>query len=101
MEEKKIEGEQPEGKRKLSYEELNQYAHQLSSQMYQMQEKMREMDMTRAFMRLDYLFRVVDSSDKFPDEFVMDCIDEIRVAMARRPAVEEKSNGDGETKTAE
>lgn len=71
MEEKKTE------KKKLSYEELENVAHQLSEQSQTLYRKLQESNMTNMFKRLDYLFAVVENKEAFPEEFTKKCIDEI------------------------
>ena len=71
MEEKKTE------KKKLSYEELENVAHQLSEQSQTLYRKLQESNMTNMFKRLDYLFAVVENIGVFPEDFAAKCIDEI------------------------
>lgn len=65
--------------KKLSYEELNNVANQLSQQNKALYEKYREVQMGNAFKRLDYLFKVLEYTDKnvFPEDFIQKCVDEI------------------------
>lgn len=70
--------EQPE---KMSYEQLENIAHQLSEQNRQMYAKMQEMDMVNMFKRLDYLFKVVENGTMFDPDFLNKCIDEIENVM--------------------
>ena len=58
-------GEKPPKKEKMSYEELENIAHQLSEQSRVLVQKLQEANMTNAFKRLDYLFKVIDLSSRF------------------------------------
>ena len=74
MEEKKIEKKEE----KMSYEQLQNVAHQLSEQVRQLYAKLQEANMINIFKRLDYLFKVVKHSSKFDIEFLEKCISEIQ-----------------------
>ena len=74
MEEKKIEKKEE----KMSYEQLQNVAHQLSEQVRQLYAKLQEANMVNIFKRLDYLFKVVEHSSKFDIEFLEKCISEIQ-----------------------
>lgn len=56
--------------KKLSYEELENVANNLYA-------RLQQADMSNMFKRLDYLFKVVENVDNFPQEFVKSCIEEI------------------------
>lgn len=73
-ENKNQETEQP---KELSYEELKNVAAQLQHQNEQMRNAIMKLDYTNTFKRLDYLFKVVEFSIQFPDDFVTNCINEI------------------------
>ena len=64
MEEEKNIQEQP---KKVSYEQLEGIAHQLSEQNAQLFRKLQEVNMQNVFARLNYLFRVVELKDRFPN----------------------------------
>ena len=65
-------------KKKFSYEELNDIASQLSQQNQQLYAQLQRVNMTNAFKRLDYLFKVVEFSAMFDSDFVIKCTDEIK-----------------------
>ena len=65
-------------KEKMSYEELENIAHQLSEQSRVLVQKLQEANMTNAFKRLDYLFKVIDLAHMFEEEFVTECINEVK-----------------------
>lgn len=56
--------------KKLSYEELENVANNLYV-------RLQQADMANMFKRLDYLFKVVENNDNFPQEFTKHCVDEI------------------------
>lgn len=64
--------------KKMSYEELENVARQLSEQTRQLYTKLQEMNMVNAFKRLDYLFKVTEFSHMFNSEFVTTCTQEIQ-----------------------
>lgn len=66
---------------KMSYEELEQLAAQLSQQSQQLYARLQQADMTNMFKRLDYLFKVVENHNQFPAEFVTTCVAEIMNIM--------------------
>lgn len=70
--------EQP---KKLSYEELERVAKQLSDQSEMLYLKLQESNMTNAYKRLDYLFKVIENKASFEDTFVEKCAKEIVVIM--------------------
>ena len=75
---------------KISYEQLENVAHQLSEQNRQLFAKLQELNMTNMFKRLDYLFKVVENGHMFKQDFLEKCIAEIESLMVV-PEQEEKS----------
>ena len=75
---------------KMSYEQLENVAHQLSEQNRQLFAKLQELNMANVFKRLDYLFKVVESGHMFKQDFLEKCIAEIESLMTV-PEQEEKS----------
>lgn len=67
--------------KKLSYEELENIAHQLSEQSRQLYTQLQQADKTNLFTRLEYLFKVVENAPSFPEEFSRACVDEIQDLM--------------------
>ena len=63
---------------KMTYEQLEQVAHQLSEQAKQLYRKLQEANMINMFKRLDYLFKVVENKDSFGEDFVHSCAAEIQ-----------------------
>lgn len=70
--------ERPE---KMSYEQLENVAHQLSEQAKQLYMKLQAANMSNMFKRLDYLFKVVENGHMFKQDFLEKCIAEIEEIM--------------------
>lgn len=66
---------------KMSYEQLENVAHQLSEQNKQMYSQLQQMDMVNLFKRLDYLFKVLEYQNSFNKEFTDTCVKEIMTMM--------------------
>lgn len=66
---------------KLSYEQLENIAHQLSEQSRQLYMKLQEANKENMFSRLEFLFRVVENRGAFNSEFLNKCIKEIEYLM--------------------
>lgn len=80
------EAERPE---KMSYEQLENVAHQLSEQSRQLYMKLQATNMNNMFKRLDYLFKVVENGHMFKQDFLEKCIAEIEELMTVPEEVEE------------
>ena len=78
--------ERPE---KLSYEQLENVAHQLSEQAKQLYMKLQSANMSNMFKRLDYLFKVVENGHMFKQDFLEKCIAEIEEIMTVPEETEE------------
>ena len=74
---------------KMSYEQLEGIAHQLSEQNRQLFAKLQELNMTNMFKRLDYLFKVIENGHMFKQYFLEKCIAEVESLMTV-PEQEEK-----------
>lgn len=85
--------EQPEAERpeKMSYEQLENVAHQLSEQSKQLYIQLQNANMSNMFKRLDYLFKVIENSHMFKLDFVNKCIDEIEDFMTVPEETEDNS----------
>lgn len=85
MEEKKVidmpQRGNEEKPKKLSYEELEQVAHQLSEQTRQLYGQLQRENLNNMFRRLDYLFKVVENCHMFTQDFTEKCINEIVEVM--------------------
>ena len=75
---------------KMSYEQLENVAHQLSEQNRQLFAKLQELNMVNMFKRLDYLFKVVENGHMFKQDFLEKCIAEIE-SLITIPKQEEES----------
>lgn len=84
---------QPEAERpeKMSYEQLENIAHQLSEQAKQLYMQLQNANMSNMFKRLDYLFKVVENSHMFKLDFVNKCINEIEDFMTIPEETEDNS----------
>ena len=84
--------ERPE---KMSYEQLENVAHQLSEQAKQLYMKLQAANMNNMFKRLDYLFKVVENGHMFKQDFLDKCINEIEEIMTV-PDESENDNTEGD-----
>ena len=83
-------------KKKLSYEELENVARQLSQQAQSMQKKLQEANLMNFFKRMDYSFAIISNKSVFPKEFVEKTVNEIMKSM-EIPEQKEEDKKDGET----
>lgn len=90
MEEKKAVSIKADEPKKMSYEQLENIAHQLSEQSRQLYARLQEVNMTNVFKRLDYLFKIVENAHAFNEEFVAKCVAEIEDLMTV-PETEEET----------
>lgn len=88
MEEKKPKQE------KLTYEQLENVAHQLSEQNSQLYSQLQNMSMSNVFKRLDYLFKVLENEYMFSQDFVTKCAKEVEETIT----IPEESKESEETK---
>lgn len=96
----KMNKEKEAKKEKLSYEELENVANQLSYANQQLQKKIQQQNVSLSITRLDFLLRIVDLSiktNKFGEEFLANVFSEIEEAIY--PKEEEKENAKQGTKT--
>lgn len=80
---------QKEEQKKLTYEQLEQLAGNLSKQNEQLYNKVMEQNFQNIITRLGLLFKVIENSDKFNPEFVVMCSEEIEKTITL-PKEEEK-----------
>lgn len=81
--------------RKLTYEELENIAHQLNEQGKALTQRLREMDLANTFKRIDYLFKVLDTRGAiFSTEFIERCAKELETVLT---IPEQPVEGDAET----
>lgn len=77
-----ITGKKGEETKKLTYEQLNDACNQLWQQNKQLSVRNRELESFVMNKRLDYLFKVLEFSNKFSSDFIVNCVSEIEEAMA-------------------
>lgn len=82
---------------KMSYEQLENVAHQLSEQSRQLYMKLQAANMNNMFKRLDYLFKVVENGHMFNQDFLTKCVSEIEELMAVPEDTEEADTTDNKT----
>ncbi len=66
-----------EDNKKMTYEQLENVAHQLSEQVRQLHQQLQNVNMTNSFKRLDYLFKILEVEEVFDVKFVQKCTQEI------------------------
>ena len=81
---------------KMSYEQLENIAHQLSEQNKKLYTDLQKLSDMSFFKRLDLLFKVVDSKAKFSTQFVVDCIKEIEELMTINTTEDSTTKDDNE-----
>ena len=79
---------------KMSYEQLENVAHQLSEQNRQLFAKLQELNMANMLKRLDYLFKVIENGHMFKQDFFEKCIAEIESIMTVPEQEEEPETTD-------
>lgn len=65
----------------MTKNKLKEVAGQLYYQNQQLMNRIKSMDMTNIFRRFDYLFKVMDHSEKYPENFVAAIVNEICTGM--------------------
>ena len=73
-EKEELRQEQPS---KMSYEQLENVAHQLSEQVKQLYMSLQKSNLENTFQRLNYLFKVVENGHAFKPDFLNKCTEEI------------------------
>ena len=97
MEEKKKEVKHPATqKEKLSYEELENIAHQLSEQSRVLAQRLQEANLNNTFKRLDYLFKVLENHAFFREDFLDEATGEIEELIRIPEDIEGEDNEDVE-----
>ena len=79
---------------KLTYEQLNDACNQLWQQNKQLVARNRELETFAMNKRLDYLFKVLEFSNQFSSDFVVNCSSEIEQAMTIPQNIEEHKKED-------
>lgn len=78
--------------KRLTYEQLNDVAIQLSQQLENAKKQLSAVNMANLFRRLDYLFKVVELNSSFDSEFVVNCTEEIKTLMTVPEEKEDSEN---------
>lgn len=78
--------------KKLTYEELENYARQISMQNSNLVARLEEANLANLFTRINYLFQILQAHEFFAPEFVEECAKEI-TEYFKKVNVEE--NGEG------
>ena len=86
--------ENKEKKKKLTYEQLNEVANQLAQENMKLKQKCQELYMADTIKRLEFLFKVVESTYPFSAEFRDTCAKEIIELMT--PVQEDKEDKESE-----
>lgn len=105
MEENTIEMKPIVGKKKVAQketvkqdqpttEQLTQLVDQLYGRNQQLVEALNEKNTALMFKRMDYLFKIVEQSHMFDDEFVTKCIDELQKTLDITQVEENTENGE-------
>lgn len=81
-------------KKKLTYEQLNEVANQLVQENMELKKKCQELYMADTIKRLEFLFKVVESTYPFSAEFRDTCAKEIIELMT--PVQENKDDKESE-----
>lgn len=69
--------EAPAHKEKLSYQDLENVARQLDEQARTMYQELQKSKLENYFTQLNFLFKVLDHPDLFPEKFVSEIVDRI------------------------
>lgn len=76
--------------KKLTYEQLNDACNQLWQQNRQLLMKNKELEQIAINKRLDYLFKILEFSNKFSNDFIVACVNEIEDAISITEQSEDK-----------
>lgn len=90
------EGTQTVQEEKIPYDKLYAIAESLNASNAELQRRLNEASLGNFFTRLEFLFKVVKFSEKFPIDFVKTCIDEIVDNMTMVPPEKEGDNKENE-----
>ncbi len=81
---------------KLSYEQLENVAHQLHQQNRNLLAKLRETEAYAFQKRVDYLFKVLKYKESFDLSFVEDCVNEITETLKFEEDIKETKDEQGQ-----
>ena len=77
-----------------SQEQMAQLLDQLYSRNQQLVEALNEKNTALMFKRMDYLFKIIEQSHMFDDEFVTKCIDELQKTLDVTEIKEQTEDGE-------
>lgn len=90
------EGTQTVQEEKIPYDKLYAIAESLKATNAELYRRLNDVSLGNFFTRLEFLFKVVKFSEKFPESFVKTCIDEIVDNMTMVPPEKEGDNKENE-----
>lgn len=67
--------------KKMSYEDLTSVVDKLQNENYQLKLILQRSQREDIYKRMDYLFKIIENSVMFPEDFLAKCTDEIVKAM--------------------
>ena len=94
MEEKDVKVEGEDMPKKFTYEELENIAGNLSSQVQQLTARLQEANMFNVFKRLDYCFKVIENASAFNPDFINVIVTEVEAAMTIKEEDKEVSGSE-------
>ena len=94
MEEKDVKVEGEDMPKKFTYEELENIAGNLSSQVQQLTARLQEANMFNVFRRLDYCFKVIENASAFNPDFINVIVTEVEAAMTIKEEGKEVSDSE-------
>lgn len=94
MEEKDVKVEGEDMPKKFTYEELENIAGNLSSQVQQLTARLQEANMFNVFKRLDYCFKVIENASAFNPDFINVIVTEVEAAMTIKEEGKEVSDSE-------
>lgn len=94
MEEKDVKVEGEDMPKKFTYEELENIAGNLSSQVQQLTARLQEANMFNVFRRLDYCFKVIENASAFNPDFINVIVTEVEAAMTIKEEDKEVSDSE-------
>lgn len=80
---------EPTANEKMSYEELEEVANQLSQQVQRLHIQCQQMNVSNTLARLELLFKVVNTPNVFSEQFIEYCAKEIESLIVLKEKEEE------------
>jgi hypothetical protein len=79
---------------KPTYEQLSEICQKFEAERNYYYKKLQEFNLANLYKRLDYLFKVMENSEKFSADFVVSCADEIEKAITIPEDTEDSKESD-------